>query len=120
MIMNPNSTQPTQPLRVQVFDSVALTKATHADSGGLVVITSTPWSVGNDDAGISSSVQGAGLATVYTLTMSLKHDLAAGGGLLIRYPPQVISVGKLTVHVDASQYGCPEALTSPEIDDSAR
>lgn len=86
----------------------------------MVVITSTPWSVGSDDASITSSVQGAGLATVYTLTMSLKHDLAAGGGLLIRYPPQVINVGKLTVRVDASDYGCPDALTSPEIDDSAR
>jgi len=120
MVMNPNSTRPTLPLRVQVFDNQALSKATHADSGGLVVITSTPWSVGSDNASITSSVQGAGLATVYALTMSLKHDLADGGGLLIRYPPQVINVGKLTVRVDASDYGCPDALTSPEIDDSAR
>ena len=87
MIMNPNSTRPTEPVRVQVFDSVALTKAIHADSGGLQVITSVPWSVGGDDTSIESSVQGAGLATVYTLTMSLEHSLAAGGGLLIRYPP---------------------------------
>ena len=125
MVMNPNSTRPTQPLRVEVFDGLAndnslLDKATHADSGGLVAITSIPWSVGSDDARITSSVQGAGLATVYTLTMSLKHDLADGGGLLIRYPPQVINVGKLTVRVDASDYGCPDVLTSPEIDDSAR
>jgi hypothetical protein len=35
MIMNPNSTRPTDPIRVQVFDSVALTKAVHADSGGM-------------------------------------------------------------------------------------
>ena len=124
MVMNPNSTRPTEPLRVEVFDSLnalnSLSEATHADSGGLVAITSIPWSVGSDDARITSSVQGAGLATVYTLTMSLKHDLADGGGLLIRYPPQVINVGKLTVRVDASDYGCPDALTNPEIDDSAR
>ena len=118
--MNPNSTYPTDPIRVQVFDSKALTRGTNQDTGSLVVVTSIPYTVGPGDASIESSVQGAGLASVYTLTMSLQHGLAAGGGLLVRYPPEMVHADDVKVTVDAREYGCPELLTKPELDYSAR
>lgn len=52
--------------------------------------------------------------------MTLKHGLAVGGGLLVRYPPEMVEKDKLTVNVDARDYGCPEQLTKPEVDSSAR
>ena len=119
-IMNPNSTYPTDPIKVQVFDSKELTRGTNQDTGSLVVVTSIPYTVGPEDATIASSVHGAGLASVYTLTMSLKHGLAAGGGLLVRYPPEMVHADDVEVEVDASEYGCPEPLTKPELDYSAR
>lgn len=83
-------------------------------------MTSIPYTVGPGDASIASSVQGAGLASVYTLTMSLQHGLAAGGGLLVRYPPEMVHADDVEVTVDAREYGCPEPLTKPELDYSAR
>ena len=55
-----------------------------------------------------------------TLTMSLAHDIEGGGGLLIRYPAQVVVHSPLKVSVDATAYGITDILTEPEIDDSAR
>jgi len=52
--------------------------------------------------------------------MALAHDIERGGGLLIRYPSQVVVHSPLKVTVDASAYGIEDKLTEPDIDDSAR
>ena len=86
-IMNPNSTKPSDKIKVQIFETDQLLSVTNEDAGSLIVITSVPCTVRKDQASIQPSVRGAGLASVYTLKMSLEHSLAKGGGLLIRYPP---------------------------------
>ena len=52
--------------------------------------------------------------------MSLAHSIASPGGLLIRYPSQVVVHSPLKVTVDASAYGIDLPLAKPDIDDSAR
>ena len=71
---------------------------------------------------MSRSSTGAGLPSEYTLKMALSHDIQAGGGLLIKYPPQVqvVEGETLSVTVDASPYSAGLVLDSPSIDLSAR
>jgi len=120
-ITNPTSTRPSDEIHVAIFDSASLASITNEDTGNLVAITSVPYTVSPDAASLDQSVVGAGLISNYTLTMSLTHDIAEGGGVLIRYPPQVAVAGELSATVDAKSYD-PDVgvLDRPAIDESAR
>ena len=119
-IMNPFSTKPTDPIEIRIYETAALQSITNEDTGNLIVITTIPYIVDKNRATITQSVEGAGLPSKYTLTMSLAHSIEGGGGLLIRYPSQVVVHSPLKVTVDASAYKIDAVLTEPDIDDSAR
>jgi hypothetical protein len=82
------------------------------------VITSIPHSVASSN--LTSSVTGAGLATTYTINFVLEHNIPQGGGILVRYPPEVIVNDKISITIDASDYGYYPKLNAPDIDYSAR
>ena len=63
---------------------------------------------------------GAGLPSDFTLEMHLSHSVNAGGGIQIKFPPEVQSNGDIKVSVDASSYGHLTLLTKPQINYSAR
>ena len=50
----------------------------------------------------------------------MAHGLDAGGGLLVRFPPQVVVDGDVTAAVNARDYGYYSVLDEPQIDYSAR
>lgn len=60
------------------------------------------------------------MPSTFTLKMELKHNIEKGGGLLIRYPPQVVVNNDVTVSVDAKDFNYFTLLQKPEIDYSAR
>lgn len=93
---------------------------TNQDSGNLIVITSVAFDLEPGNFALNQSVKGAGLASTFTINVTLAHDIAAGGGLLIRYPTEVVVEGELEVEVDATTYDTLQKLTNPVIDYSAR
>lgn len=120
-IMNPNSTFPSDVFSLVFYDDSNMTQQTHKDPGGLFVQTSVPFTIPGSSAEMERANLGAGLPSKFVLKMALAHDIAKGGGILIRYPPQVQVSGKaLNVTVDARQYSPGLKLTIPTIDFSAR
>lgn len=117
-IMNPNSTFESGVVRVQIYESNDLTNILNEDTKEMTVITSIPHTVSN--ANLTSTVTGAGLETSYTLNMVLEHNIPRGGGILVRYPPQVVVNDEITVSIDASDYKYYPKLNAPDIDYSAR
>lgn len=103
-VMNPNSTYPSDFFEITFFDNASLTRATNKDQGTLFVQTSLPFRIPEAHASFERSNLVAGLPSKYTLRMKLSHSVDAGGGLLIRYPPQlrVEDGSALRVTVDAS------------------
>jgi outer membrane lipopolysaccharide assembly protein LptE/RlpB len=87
-IMNPNSTYESGVVRVQIYQSDAVQIVLNEDTKEMTIVTSIPHSVSN--ANLTSSVTGAGLATTYTLNMVLEHNIPKNGGILVRYPPEVV------------------------------
>lgn len=88
-IMNPNSTRPSDPIKVQIFESVDMLSVINEDEGNLIVITSIPHTILPEFTSFEPSVVGAGLPSTYKIEVGLEHSIKAGGGLLIRYPSQV-------------------------------
>lgn len=122
-IRNPYTTKPSSALRVQIFEDDTMKSVTNEDAGNLRVITSVPYDV--PYFGIKANITGAGLPATYTLTMSVVHDILPGGGLLIRYPPEVVAEKgtPIEVEVNAAEYYEGKTvvpLTKPFIDYSAR
>ena len=117
-IMNPNSTYESGVVRVQIYDSEELENILNEDTKEMTVITSIPHTVTN--AKLVSSDPGAGLETTFTLSMALEHNIPRGGGILIRYPPEVVVNDEITVSIDASDYRYFGRMNSPDIDYSAR
>ena len=86
----------------------------------MIVITSIPFDVPHSE--IKASITGAGLPAEYVLRMSLVHDIIKDGGLLIRYPPEVVADAgtQIEAYVEANDYGFATKLENPSIDYSAR
>lgn len=93
---------------------------TSQDGGDLIVITSIAYDLPADTYSLERTATGAGLPATFTLRAELAHDLAAGGGLLVRYPTEVVVQEDLAVVIDAVAYGNYQGLNSPQIDYSAR
>lgn len=93
---------------------------TNEDAGDLIVITSIAYDLEPGTYSLEQSVRGAGLASTFTLRVTLGHDIAAGGGLLVRYPTEVVVDGELEVAVNATTYDWYLSLENPAIDYSAR
>lgn len=112
------------------YDSKELVVPTNSDAGGLTVQNSVPFQLNELQATFERDSDLPGKKAVYTLKMKIQHDIQAGGGVLIRYPPQVnVPEEKLKVSVDATDFFDKEekdklkddvVLTEPEIDTSAR
>ena len=116
--MNPNSTYESGFVRVQIYESDAVVNILNEDTREMTVITSIPHNV--DNANLTSSDPGAGLETTFTLNMVLEHNIPKNGGILVRYPPEVVVNDEITISIDASDYGYYPKLNSPDIDYSAR
>ena len=86
-IMNPNSTYPSNPVDINIYDSSDLSNLIHRSRGLMNIITTVPFTVSKEYSSLESSALGAGMASTYTLKMQLRHGIKKGGGLLIRYPP---------------------------------
>jgi hypothetical protein len=120
-IMNPNSTRPSDPIKVQIFESVDMLSVINEDEGNLIVITSIPHTILPEFTSFEPSVVGAGLPSTYKIEVGLEHSIKAGGGLLIRYPSQVgVVKDGLKVSVFAEDYQFYKVLERPTIDYSAR
>lgn len=123
-IMNPNSTKPSDPVRVRIYKDKTLATITNEDAKNIRIITSIPYTIKRKEASLALSKEGAGLPTNVTLSMRLEHSIQQGGGILIRYPAEVSAdqtKGKgITVTVDVKAYGYAQALGTPQIDYSAR
>ena len=117
-IMNPNSTYESGVVRVQIYESDQVLNILNEDTLDMTIITSIPHNVAN--ANLTSSVTGAGLETSFTLNMVLEHNIPKNGGILVRYPPEVVVTDEITVSIDASDYGYYPKLNAPDIDYSAR
>ena len=59
-IMNPNSTRPSDPIAVHIFETSALESVKNRDSGTLIATTSIPHSLDGDLASLTPSMRGAG------------------------------------------------------------
>jgi hypothetical protein len=116
--MNPNSTYESGFVRVQIYESDSVENILNEDTKEMTVITSIPHNVA--DANLTSSDPGAGLETTFTLNMILEHNIPKNGGILVRYPPEVVVNDEITISIDASDYGYYPKLNSPDIDYSAR
>jgi hypothetical protein len=102
--MNPNSTKQSDPVRVQIYDSIKLTNVINQDTGNMAVTTSVPFDIGAENANLTSTVIGAGLPSMYLLNMTIAHNIQKGGGLLIRYPWQVTVNSPIQVRVQTSDF----------------
>jgi hypothetical protein len=102
--MNPNSTKQSDPVRVQIYDSIKLTNVINQDTGNMAVTTSVPFDIGAENANLTSTVIGAGLPSMYLLNMTIAHNIQKEGGLLIRYPSQVTVNSPIQVRVQTSDF----------------
>ena len=117
---NPISTKPTGPISIVVYESKTLERQTSKDEGNLKVVTSVPFEIPAGSASMSRSNLGAGLPSDFMFEMRLSHQVNTGGGILIKFPPEVQFDGNINVEIDASSYGHLTKLTKPEINYSAR
>lgn len=86
-VTNPNTTRPTVPIKVVVYDSNEFTRPTAKDPDNLIVTTVIPFTVPASSASMTRTNTGAGQSTDYILSMKLSHPIKQTGGLLIKYPP---------------------------------
>ena len=120
-IMNPNSTKPSDPIKVQIFETTEMLSVINEDQGNLIVITSVPHTILPEFTSFEPSIVGAGLPSTYDIAISLEHSIKAGGGLSVRYPAQVgVIKDGLSVSVFAEDYQYYKVLDKPTIDYSAR
>ena len=120
--MNPNTTKPSDIVRIQIFRDFNLDMVLNEDTKAMKIVTSIAYDLPKSYSTLDQSQKGAGLPSSYTLTMKLEHSLAKDGGILIRYPPEVLadSSNGIKVTVDASEYGYFTKLEKAQIDYSAR
>lgn len=92
------------------------------DTKTMKIVTSIAYDLPKSYSSLTQTQKGAGLPSDYTITMKLEHSIAKDGGILIRYPPEVLADTSkgIKVTVDASEYGYFTKLENGEIDYSAR
>jgi len=73
-------------------------------------------------ANIRASTPEPGIEAEFTLTITPEHNLLAGGGLQVVYPPQVTSTGTVSVKVSSSKstYTIDESLINLLYEPTAR
>ena len=100
-IKNPTTTQTTDSIQVRVTDQSYI--ANNEKLAGVVITTNKAYVIGSAD--VRAALPAPGVPSDYILNFYPVHEIQAGGGILVVYPPQALLVdpeGGVTaeVHVD--------------------
>jgi hypothetical protein len=90
-VRNPISTQTTDSFEVRIVDQNYA--VINERDRGIVLTTTTAWTVQGGNVQLSTDNQWPGFPTEITIEFSPEHEISVGGGILIVYPPQVTPDG---------------------------